>query len=59
MNLPEFLIIVNPAVSFQMCVEVERKFLCSDDILKTIKEVGGMCTVYLPHCHTWIHLDFS
>lgn len=59
MNLPEFLIIVvNPAVSFQMCVEVERKFLCSDDILKTIQEFGGMCPLYLPHYLTWMHLDF-
>lgn len=36
-------IYVNLIVSFQMSVEVERKFLCNADILKTLEEIGGMC----------------
>lgn len=29
-------------LSFQMSVEVERKFLCNAGILKTLEEIGGI-----------------
>ncbi|XP_029313685.1 thiamine-triphosphatase isoform X1 [Cottoperca gobio] len=30
-------------MSFQMSVEVERKFLCNADTLKTLQEIGAVC----------------
>lgn len=40
--------------SFQMSVEVERKFLFSADTLKTLEEIGGTCLICL---HTWVNLE--
>lgn len=36
-------------LSFQMSVEVERKFLFSADTLIKLEEIGGMCLICLPH----------
>lgn len=43
-------------MSFQMSVEVERKFLCNADTLKALEEIGGTRSICLPHIHTWVNL---
>lgn len=40
-----------------MSVEVERKFLCSADTLKTLEEIGGKCFICLLHIHAWVNLE--
>lgn len=35
-------------LSFQMSVEVERKFVCNANSLKTLEEIGGMFDRRLP-----------
>lgn len=60
MNLAGFRTVgVDPTLSFQMSVEVERKFVCNADTPKTLEEIGGMCLIYLAHYHTWIHFEFN
>lgn len=44
-------------MSFQMSVEVERKFLCNADTLKTLEEIGGTCLICLPHIYAWVNLE--
>ncbi|KAF0028249.1 hypothetical protein F2P81_019336 [Scophthalmus maximus] len=34
---------VDDTVSFQMSVEVERKFICNAETLKTLEEIGAVC----------------
>ncbi len=40
-----------------MTVEVERKFLCTADTLKTLDELGGTCVTGFPHIHIWVNLE--
>lgn len=43
---------VDLSLSFQMSVEVERKFLCNADTLKIIEEIGGeSLTCFNPFLH--------
>lgn len=50
---------VNLTVSFQMSVEVERKFLCNADTLKTLEEISGTCSFCLPHIYAWVNLELK
>lgn len=40
-----------------MSVEVERKFVCNADTVKTLEEIGGMCLICLPHTYTGVNLE--
>lgn len=44
-------------MSFQMSVEVERKFVCSADTLKTLEEIGGTCLICTARTYTWVNLE--
>lgn len=59
MNLAGFGVIVDVdlIMSFQMSVEVERKFVCNADTLKRLEEIGGMDLICLSHSHEWVHLQ--